>query len=485
MNLTKTNPMAHQVAVVEESKNRPYFGLFMEQGTGKTFCTIATASHLFLQDKIDTVIVLAPNGVHDNWAINELPTHLREDIAVKTKMAVWHSSDGIKAKNRFLYQIQNRTPGDFLWIFANIEAVRVALFRTTLESGAFSYKNTLMVVDESTVIKNPKAQVTRAALALGDACAYRRILSGTPISQGPLDLWAQCRFLSAEALPYKSYTAFKYEFAIEEVINLGPHRPSFVKIVGYRNQTLLATLIKRFSYRVLKSECLDLPEKVYETRYVTLTPEQKAIYTDLAQKAFSLLPSNGVVTVTSAIALILRLQQVVLGYAPDESENLVPIPANRLNVLDDVLNETPRKGIIFCRFKEDVRRIEDLINTRKEKAVYYSGDVSGEDRVQAVEQFQNNPQVRWFVATSAAARGLTLTAAETVIYYSQDYRLETRLQSEDRAHRIGQKNTVVYVDLVAKGTVDQQIVKSLRMKKQVADQIIDVEGLKSLVLADL
>lgn len=473
--------MAHQTAVVEASKDREYFGLFMEQGTGKTFCTIATATHLYLTGKIDTVIVLAPNGVHDNWAINELPTHLREDIKAVSSIAVWHSTDGAKARNRFLHTLQVRDEKSLLWVFANIEALRVGAFTTALNGAAFSWKNALLVIDESTIIKNPKAQVTKAAIALGDACAYRRILSGTPMSQGPLDLWGQCRFLSPDALPYKSWTAFKYQFAIEEVINLGPNRPSFVKITGYRNQGELAQLIKRFSHRILKSECLDLPEKVYETRYVELTPEQRRAYTNLVEKAFSSLPNEGIVTVTSAIALILRLQQVALGYAPDETATLIPIPSNRLDTLADVMNESTGKGIIFCRFHEDVRRVMDLLRERAERAVEYSGAVSEIYRVSAVDMFQNDPEVRWFVATSAAARGLTLTAAETVIYYSQDYRLETRLQSEDRAHRIGQKKTVTYVDLVARKTVDEQIISALRKKKNLAEEIIDAKVLKRML----
>ncbi len=474
--ITKTTAMAHQTTVVDASWESEYYGLFMEQGTGKTWCTIATAVRLFRAGKLDTVIVLAPNGVHDNWALNEIPTHsaLSDD---EQAVAVWHSSDGLRKQNRMTEIIETAGP-KLLWILANIEALRTQRFIDLLSR--ITMRTVMTVVDESTVIKNPKAIVTKAAIKLGDASTYRRILSGTPMSQGPLDLWSQCRFLSKTALPYTSWTAFKCEFATEEVINLGPHRPSFVKITGYRNQSLLSNLIRKFSHRVLKKDCLDLPDKVYSTVYVEMTPEQKTIYKDLVSKAVAEL-NPGVIAVTTALALIMRLQQVVLGYAPNETGELVPIPCERIGALVSATEGMTGKAIIFCRFKEDVRRILAAIATNSEQAVEYHGDIDTESRSHAIKSFQEDPEVRWFVATNAAARGLTLTAAENVIYYSQGYSLEARLQSEDRAHRIGQTKTVIYTDLVARGTVDEQIIRALKSKKELADVVIDRKGLMEMI----
>ena len=335
----------------------------------------------------------------------------------------------------------------------------------------------MLVVDESTCIKNPKAVQTKAVFKIAKNAAYTRILTGTPITQSPLDLWAQCRVLDELALPYPSYTAFKKEFAVEQVLTFG-HR-SFNKVVGYQNQEQLARLIQPFTLRVLKKDCLDLPPKVYQTRYVELTPEQKRIYKQLMEQCLAML-EPGMVTVTTAITMLLRLQQVTLGYVQPDEGPLIQIPHNRISILSDLLEEQTGRAIIFVRFVEDIHQITNVLRSLNKRFVCYYGDISSTDRHSAVENFQNG-EFDYFIATNAASKGLTLTAAEHVIYYSQNYSLETRLQSEDRAHRIGQTKTVLYTDLVAKGTVDDRIVAALREKKQLADAIIDRQDLRQLL----
>lgn len=363
-------------------------------------------------------------------------------------------------------------------LLANIEAVRTEAFMKSIANFT-NNRRFLLVIDESTCIKNPKAQQTKAVFKIAKNAAYTRILTGTPVTQSPLDLWAQCRVLDELALPYPSYTAFRREFAIEQVLTFG-HR-SFNRIIGYQNQEHLAQLIKPFTLRILKCDCLDLPPKVYQTRYVELTPEQKRIYKQLTEQCLATL-SPGMVTVTAAITMLLRLQQITLGYVQPDEGDMVRIPHNRIEVLREMLEENSGKAIIFARFLEDIAQIEALLTEENKGYVVYSGGIAHGDRNEHVARFQNSPGCQYFLATSAAARGLTLTAAEQVIYYSQNYSLETRLQSEDRAHRIGQTKTVLYTDLVAKGTVDDRIVAALRQKKQLADAVIDRDQL-SLILS--
>ncbi len=498
--LTKTQSYRHQATIIEQSKDHAGAGYFMEQGTGKTHVTIAVATHLFRQNKIDAVLVLAPNGVHTNWAINEIPIHspLGKD---EQDVAVWSATDGVRKRNRF--EEQMRKAGDLperklTYILANIESLRTKAFLELLEKHLLRASifddprperlRFMMVIDESTVIKNPKADVTKAAWKIGDHALYRRILTGTPVSQGPMDLYAQCRFLGRNVLPYNSMTAFKHDYVIEQPVNLGPGRPAFNKVVGYRNQDKLARMIAPFTWRVLKKDCLDLPEKIYQTRYVELTPEQKRIYKQLVQTSMAALEKeqgDGFTTVTAltAITVMLRCQQVALGYVTDDNKTLIPISSNRIDALTTLIEEMApdAKAIIFCRFKEDVRRVVEGLAPGK--CVQYHGDVDDAVRSENVRAFQEDPAARFFVATSAAARGLTLTAASAVIYYSQGFSLDTRLQSEDRAHRIGQTKNVVYTNLVARGTVDEKVIQRLMQKQDIANQVLtrdQLEGFLSL-----
>lgn len=454
----------------------------MEQGTGKSLVTIATFTHLYRADKINGVLILAPNGVHDNWVRNEIPAHCPLTDH-EMSVACWHGSDGVKKRAVWDY-IANNCEDHFVVLAANIEAVRTDAFMRTIRRFCETRKF-MLVVDESTCIKNPKADQTKQVMKISKNATYTRILTGTPITQSPLDLWSQCKVLDELAIPYPSYTAFKREFAVEQVLNFG-HR-SFTKVVGYQNQKLLAQLIAPFTHRVLKKDCLDLPEKVYQTRYVELTPEQKRIYRDLTKLCLAQL-EPGIVTVTTAITMMLRLHQVTLGYVPSDDGTMRIIEHNRIAALKALLEANPGKAIIFVRFLEDVRQIIKMLQSSDEfgiepKYVTYTGEDVPAMRAANVDAFQLG-DAQYFIATSAAAKGLTLTAAEQVIYYSQGFSLETRLQSEDRAHRIGQKKSVLYTDLVSQGTVDEKVIAALRQKKELADGVLDREQLVKLLTLD-
>ena len=485
--LLKTTPFKHQADVIELSKDRPYYGLFMEQGTGKTLVGIANFTHLFRKGEINGVIIVGPNGVHDNWTRIEIPKHCILDENREYHVATWHGNDGARKKKRWDW-VANQAPTTELVVLAcNVEALRTESFWKTIEKGFLKERSFMLIVDESTIIKNPKAEQSKNCFHLAEKAKYTRIMTGTPITQSPLDLWSQCRVLSKDALPYTSYTAFKHEFAIEQAMVFGNRR--FNKIVAYRNQELLAQLIAPFTYRVLKKDCLDLPPKVYQTRFVELTAEQRRVYTDLSQQCLATLgDGKGVATVTTVITMLLRLHQVVLGYVPnDNPKEMVRIEHNRIKALWGLLEENAGKAIIYCRFLEDVKQVSEMLDARlneEESYALYTGDESSKDRTESVDRFQADPKCLYFVATSAASRGLTLTAAEQVIYYSQGYSLETRLQSEDRAHRSGQTKTVVYTDFCSQGTVEDAIVQALQSKKELAAGVMDHAALARLIKLD-
>jgi SNF2 family DNA or RNA helicase len=480
MRLTKTTPFEHQARIIAESKDKPFWAYFMEQGTGKTHVVIAGFTHLFLESRINCVIVLAPNGIQDNWAQNEIPTHCVLTDGIQMEVAVWHSGDGKKARERFLYQCQHTPNEKLLVILANIEALRTVDF-TKIMSKVTKTREFMAVVDESTVIKNPKAMQTKAAIKMVQNAKFTRIMTGTPITQSPLDLWSQCLFLSPLALPYPSWTAFKSEYAIEEPLYLGPNRPMVNKIMGFKNQPHLSELLAKFSHRILKKDCLDLPEKIYRTRYVEMTPEQRSIYTNLVETCIHQLESGELVTANNALTMLLRCHTVALGYVSSDQGTLTAIPSNRLAALEEEIEASTGQGIIFVRFKEDVRVIGNLLSTVELSYGTYHGDTLGETRAKNVDMFQAG-ELKWLVCTSAAARGLTLTAAENVIYYSQGHSLEIRLQSEDRAHRIGQKKNVVYTDFITRNSVDESIIRALKNKQELANTVLDHKALRALAL---
>jgi len=328
----------------------------------------------------------------------------------------------------------------------------------------------MFVLDESTCIKNPRAAQTKAVIKIAHLCNFRRILTGTPITQGPLDIFAQSQMLSRTALPYTSYTAFKAKFAIEEIMYAQGR--AFRSITGYRNLDELTTLMGKYSVRILKKDCLDLPDKLYQKIVVKMASGQQKLYDQMKDECLALIDGN-LITATNVLTKIIRLQQVCCGFIKDDEGDILQVDDGKLIVLMQTLEAIEGKVVIFCNFKHNVYRI---IHELKEKyghgcVVDYTGDTK--DRIEHIRMFQEEPEVKYFVCTSAAEKGVTLHSASTMIYYSNNYKLESRLQSEDRIHRIGQPETCNYIDLIMKDTIDEGVLKALTKKEHVAKMVLD------------
>jgi SNF2 family DNA or RNA helicase len=286
-------------------------------------------------------------------------------------------------------------------------------------------------------------------------------------------VYTQAQFLDPGLLGFPSYFAFRNRFALLADRVAGGR--SFKQVVGFQNLNELKDLLKKFSYRVLKKDCLDLPDKVYVRREIEMTPEQKRIYNDIKEYAIAEL-SVGKVTAASVITQIIRLQQIACGFVSTTENVTDDIKNNRVDELLQILAETEGKVIIWANYRHDIAKLKTVISEMYgEDAVgTYYGDTSDEDRENIINKFQDvNSKLRYFVGnTQTGGYGITLTAASTVVYYSNNYDLEKRLQSEDRAHRIGQKNKVTYIDIVCKDTVDEKIVKALRNKLNIAQTVL-------------
>ena len=466
----KTKPYAHQMTALEKSWNKETYAYFMEMGTGKTKVLIDNMSMLYDKGKIDGALIIAPKGVVGTWYTNELPTHLPNHIENVT--VLWQPNITKKQQESLDTLFQE---GEGLHILImNVEAFSTDKGR--LFAGKFlSCHNTMMAIDESTTIKNPSAKRTKNILALGKEAKYRRIMTGSPVTKNPLDLFSQCYFLDPFLLDFHSYYSFRNRYA--EMKTMHAHGRSIQIVSKFRHLGELSESLQSFSYRVLKEDCLDLPDKIFIKRQIQLTPDQRKLYEQMKKQALAILEGK-VSSTQNSLTQLMRLQQITCGHFTDDTGSVQPIENNRVNELMDVLEDVEGKAIIWAHYQYDINKIIKAVVEKygPGSVVDYYGLTPKDERQGNITRFQEDPKCRFFIGTpSTGGYGITLTAANTVIYYSNGYDLEKRLQSEDRAHRMGQKKPVTYVDINAEDTVDEKIVKALRSKIDIASQVLGEE----------
>jgi SNF2 family DNA or RNA helicase len=461
-------PYDHQREAFEASADAQSFALLLDMGTGKTKVTLDTVGYLFEKSSVELVLVVAPKGVIPNW-VPEIEAHLPPRI--EREVVLWNPSLSKKRRDE-LNELYTKS-SKLKFLLMNVEAFSTKKGTDVAELFVNRFK-TFMVIDESTTIKNRRAKRTKALCAVGRGAVYRRILTGSPVTRSPLDLFSQMAFLDPKILGFSSYYAFQGRYSIVSRRTMGAH--SFNQVVGFRRLEELADKLSAHSYRVKKEDCLDLPDKVYTKREIALTPEQKRAYDQMKKLALARLDSGELSTTKNVLTQIMRLQQICCGNLTDDDGAIHELPSNRIKELLDLCEEVQGKAIIWATWTMDIRSIADALRDRYgvQAVATLHGETPDSDRQQIVENFQDRQSELCFLVghPKTGGYGLTLTAASTVIYYSNSYDLELRVQSEDRAHRIGQTNKVTYVDLIVPGTIDEKIVKSLRAKINVADQIL-------------
>lgn len=471
----KTKPLSHQARVHRESRDRPAHGLLWEMGCGKTKAVIDVFGHLVTEGEVDALFVLAPKAVYPQWVLDEVPKHLPDELLERCTL--------------FRYQVaKHRTKKHQR---AMNESVEADLLVASMSYSAYRTKHgedyarrllkgrrCLFVLDEATRIKTPKAKITRRVLAGSVYAPYRRLLTGTPITNNAFDAYTLMRFLDNKCwrqLGLSTVTAFRNYFGVYED-SWGNGR-QFRKLVGHKNLDQLQRVVKLYCDRVLKEDVLDLPPKSYQKVYFDLTPEQRRDYDSLRRDALLMLEESEV-DAPLFITRMLRMQQVTCGYVPAvryepgpdglerEVREVHRYEKNpRLDALLELLEDVDHQAIIWARFREDIDQVCAALG---DAAVRFDGQVGDQARLDAVARFQYG-DARWFVGNPAAAgEGLTLHAARTVVYYSNSPKLGDRLQSEDRAHRIGQEHPVQYYDIIGVDTIDEHWVQNLRNKKDIA-----------------
>jgi len=466
----KTQPYEHQRKALNNGGLLKNYAYFMEMGTGKTKVAIDNVAYLWQNKEIKECVVIAPNSVYTNW-VQEIVNH----CPLPTNIWCWKIS-----KDKEL--IKSDKENKLLFTLMNVEALSHKSGQKWLQNRInLNGKSMMMIIDESTTIKNPTALRTKAICKLGTAVKYRRILTGSPITKSPLDLYTQCAFLSKALLGFESFYTFRARYAVMHQIQMGGNQILVPKY--YTNLDELEWKLKSFSYRVKKDECLDLPPKLYQQRQVNLSTEQATIYNRLKKRARALIEDK-TVSFNNKLTEILRLHQVCQGFLKTDEGTIHEFKNNpKLKELMALLEESDGKVIIWANYVYNIKQIKAALEERygKNSVVSIFGEVDVEGRKDAVNNFQLNDRCRFLVGNPATGGyGLTLTAARYVVYFSNSYNLEVRWQSEDRAHRIGQKDKVTYIDLMVPESLDVMIMSALDRKIKLSAQTLGEEAKRFL-----
>ena len=468
----KTLPYKHQKDAITKANGKEAYAFFMEMGTGKSKVYIDDICISYGLGYINCAIIVAPKGVYRNWSQLELIKHVPDQI--DHDIITWSSAATAKNKKNLKKLFDNNEKLKFFVI--NIEAFRT---RKGLDftKKVLTFHNCFFAIDESTVIKNPQALQTKNILSLRKLSKQRRILSGLPVTKSPLDLFSQCYFLDPNLLGYESYYAFRARYAVLMQRHTSSH--SFQDVVDYKNLDELNKKLESFSSRILKKDCLDLPDKLYTPRLVELTNEQAKAYQEMQREAMAII-GNDIINVSTVLSQITKLHQIVCGFILNGEGNAVSIENNRYQALLDVLEEAgDQKVVIWANYRFDIKKI---LKTVREKYGFKSikaffGDTKDQERQDIVTEFKDpSNELRYIIANPrTAGYGLTLTLSHTVVYFSNSYDLEIRMQSEERVHRIGQNKKVTYIDLLTPKTVDEKIIKSLRKKINISSEVMGEE----------
>lgn len=469
----KLPPMNHQLQALYEGADAVDWAFFMEMGTGKTKVLLDNAAYLFRKGQIQGLLVMAPKGVYRNWTNEEIPKHM----AIPYTCLTWSASQRNEAE---IYKYFKPDPHRLVILVMNIETLSTGSGRYIARDFLKKTGRCMMAVDESTMIKGVSATRSKIAIALGRLAKYRRLLSGDPMLRSPDDIYGQCLFFGPQYLGYYSIYAFRSHFVEMKKVPLknrdGEVTREFSKPNGFKHLDELKSLVKTFSTRVLKRDCLDLPPKVYQVREVLQTEEQRRIIHSLKEKAIAILSNERIVTAPMVIAQMMKIHQVACGFIRDDQKVDHPIANKKYDELMTVLDETTGKVLIWCRYRHNIEQIIQMLAKEygPRSLVHYYGGTTDDERPEMVRKFKEEADCRFFVGNPAVGKyGLTLTQSSTSIYFSNSFLLEDRTQSEDRIHRIGQgADKVTYVDLVTKGSIDEKVIQNLKEKREIANEIV-------------
>ena len=456
----------HQQTILEQTQDLEYYALLWEMRVGKTLPTILTAIHNFSLGKVDAALVIAPSGVHINWSRRAIP----EAREAKDSIIEWSSAKAKQQKFLRTFELA-LTDQRFLWMCVNVESLITENTKAAILK-LLKYRKTMLIVDEAHTIKTPAAKRTKFVLNIAKHFPIRRILTGTPSTQGPFDLWAPFKVLHPDILG-NTFVPFKQRYGIFKRVRFGG--PAFDQLVAYRDLDHLRERIKPFSSRLTQADVFEnLPALVQERRFFELSPAQRDAYDTLKTELILLLNSGELISTPQAIVNLIRLQQISRGYLGHEG-NIVDLghPKPSVQAAVELTEQLEGKAIFWCRFQNDVDELIIAFKKAGIKGVRYDGQVSLDERAVGLAAFTNDPSVRVLVGTPATGGvGIDLSAADTMVFYSHSYNLGERLQAIARMQ--GPKQTaksLLLIDLVGVDTADEKCLGILDKKEDLLSTI--------------
>lgn len=477
--ITKTVPYEHQKRILEETWKKPYWGLFLEMGIGKSKIVIDTIANLYLSGRIDAVLYIAKKGEYLNFPVYEIPTHMPDNIQYDSfQYTGYYSTKQLAVVKAAI------APSTKLRIFSmNIESVRQGRGFQIAEAFCKSSKKLMIIVDESTILKDHRSSQHKALVKLRDYADYARIMTGTLIPRAATDVFNQARFLDRMAMGVKTLTAFRELYEDRETVFLGNRR--FNKTVGVKNIDKFRRQIRTFGTVLRKTDCLDLPPKIYAKKVVPLTMEQVKLYQDFVDYSIAEIDGEFVEAV-NALSVMSKLHQIVCGQVRMPDGTYRPVENNRASYVGDFCEEVFESGqkkiVLWSHFREATAGLYTELDRRGFGIEWLQAGITSEERSERIGNFKTNPSVQIFLGNpQSSGFGITLTEASTMAYYSNSDNFEHRLQSEDRIHRIGQLQTCMYYDFHTPGTVEDAILDRTRSKGEVRDQLMPREDFFRLI----
>lgn len=462
----------HQEEVLGRSKDRPEYAFYMEPGTGKSRVTIKTAEYWYNEYSMDLMIIVGPKSMIPTWSRIEIPKHSDLEFMTYEWRGIY-SNRQVEQFNKFI-DMKGKA---LLYFVCNIDALIHERFKNVVNNMIRRIPKFGIAIDEATSIKSLRADRTQEAFLLGDKAMMRRILTGTPIVQGPLDLYSQAQFLRKGLLGYTNYYSFKTRYA-----EIKPHRYGtrvFDKITGYRDLEDLRGRVLRYASIVKLDECVDLPERVFKQIDVELTDEQKEAYEDLRDKAIAYIQDHEV-TALNVLAMVTRLLQIVAGQLKIKESVYVSLKNNRLEALKEAVDEVNDQCLIWCPY---VQSAKDIVKYLGKEAVHASSDYNINERQEVFDSFRAGNYKALVMNPQSAAHGLTLIEASTSLYYTNGYNLEHRIHSLARNYRLGQTKKTLVVDFVSQGTLEPQVLQALLEKQNLADRVVGKKAAIELISA--